>query len=477
MRFWRQISLLVWLSSCAGIALAQDGWSSSLLDQLKEPPKPSVTQQATASDGMVLKTYRLDHLKVGEAGRSAQAISTLKRLLPMGSEVRPDMQANSLHVLTTPRAHEGAWEFLSAMDVEIQSAAPTQDPAQAEAIAKATAKLEQAATASQQALAQVAGIQTSLQSGMDSKFSSFQNSIRKIIVVAGIAIVVFVAALVYLLARRRRRAESEAAVVGDGYSPMSTALTLTPEAAQTALEPVQREMQTKMMELLNATAIKMQSVVEAQKREHAENASRLTALIQKAGEDMQAAQIRVEEFADSQHKALKGIHAIGERLDSGLAEFQKSSDKVEAVAAELARTMKELDAQRDHAAKLASEMAAMQAKAQLEAKDAEAMRRLIAQKEQELLKKEREITNQAASLAALQIMLDGGDPIPAGAVQEQVDVQSARLDEPTVLPTSSLDISEIPPSDAIGVAPPPPATERAFVFHDPEEPGSLPDNT
>jgi hypothetical protein len=101
-------------------AAENEGWSQDLLSRLlTAPASPGAgSVQATQGQGMVMHSYQLRNLKLGDPGRATHVVSIMKRLLPADSSVTEERSANTLHVFTTEAAHGSVVELLVSMDAE-----------------------------------------------------------------------------------------------------------------------------------------------------------------------------------------------------------------------------------------------------------------------------------------------------------------------------------------------------------------------
>lgn len=111
----------------------------------QHPPKPQ-PEKREKSNGFLLKTYQLEHVKVGEPGKLREIQQLLNGLLPEGSSVTSESKINSINVFTTEKAHGGVMALLSKIDILESRPSPASVPQVDEQIvAKTNAVLQNAA--------------------------------------------------------------------------------------------------------------------------------------------------------------------------------------------------------------------------------------------------------------------------------------------------------------------------------------------
>lgn len=309
---------------------ATGGWSADLLNRIlkAEPAKTASSETTVVAPEMVLRTYRLDHLRVGEAGKTQNVLAILERLLPPGSTVNPDVPANSLHVLTTPAAQKAVWDYLSAVDVRepIATPAPTTVPEDVKAALK---KLAEAGDQSARLLTAVGTLKSDVTHGLAEIEARQREQTLRMALVGGAFAVVLAATLVWMLRRRT-------AVVVPPASE-STALALAPEQLTTALTPVHDKMRADMLGLLNEVAIKLQAQHNEQQK-----------LVREQQQQLEDARLALAEerrqfITDAGSMVVQAV----ERVDATTAKLAKQQDKVAELVQELQSTVRELDETKD----------------------------------------------------------------------------------------------------------------------------------
>lgn len=315
-------------------AAAAEGWSADLLQQiLRAEPTPAsnaaapaaATPVATAPAEMVLQTYHLAHLRVGEAGKPQNTLAILGKLLPSGSTVNADVGANSLHILTTAQAHKAAWDYLSAIDVP-----ETITPAMAvvpDDVRAALQKLLEAGDGSARLAAAVNEVQGNVVAELAAAERRQRAYVLKLAAVLLAAMVVCVAAWV-VLARHR-------GPVGERQAP--TSLHLAPGDVAHALVPVHDKIRHDMLGLLNEVAIKLQAQHQEQQK-----------LVREQHEQLETARLalvdeRKQFIAETGSMVVQAV----ERVDATTAKLFRQQDKVAELVEELQSTVRELDHAKD----------------------------------------------------------------------------------------------------------------------------------
>lgn len=350
------VLLLLPISGAAqtGAAPAPE-WSADLLSQiLKADQRPANAVENASGGEMALHSYQLAHLRVGEAGRSQNVITILKKLLPPGSSMNPDVAANTLHVLTTETAHKAIWEYLSAVD--LPESAPVA-PSVPEEVKQALTHL----AASSEHSAKLAGAIDALKSEMSRELAAVEAQQRKQglrLGYAAIAAVALLAVVGWLALRSRPTKPAQ-----DAAAPV-----LAPDQVASALVPVHDKMRTDMLGLLNEVAIKLQAQHQEQQKLVREQQQRI--------EDARVA------LADERRQFISEagtmvVQAV-ERVDATTAKLARQQDKVAELVQELQHTVRELD----------------------ETKDS-------------LRDREVELEQERAKIAALSLLLEEGSPLPS----------------------------------------------------------------
>jgi hypothetical protein len=351
------ITLWILAALCCGVVAGEApgaGWSAEVLNRIlkAEPPAQSTATPPTAE--MMLHTYHLSHLRVGEAGKSQNVLTILDKLLPPGSAINPDIPANSLHVLTTAAAHKAIWDYLSAVDVMDSASVPAAG-AVPEDVKAAIKKLADAGDQSTKVLTAVGAIKSDVAREIaDIDARQRDRMIR--FAVAGLGcVVLFAATLLWTL---RRRLPTKTVSMAD-----NSALALAPEQITNALTPVHDRMRNDMLGMLNEVAIKLQAQHnEQQKLVHEQQQQLENARLVLAEE-------RRQFITETGSMVVQAV----ERVDATTAKLAKQQDKVAELVQELQNTVRELDDTKDN-----------------------------------LRDKEIELEQERAKIAALSILLDEG---------------------------------------------------------------------
>jgi hypothetical protein len=383
---------------------ANPNWSADMLTNLlKEPARPQTP--VALDEGIILRSYQLRHLHVGET-RVQNLIGVLQKLLPPGSSVRPDNRdnANMLHVLTTPVAHAAAADYISAVDAEEPAVAPAKS-ALSEEMRQALAKLEKLGDTTK-----VVAAVNNAQSSFDRRFTDLAATQKRLInfVLLGLVGAVVVVGLGLILYLRRR---AEAAPL----APATALVTLQPEQVSTALAPLREEMQTRMLETLNQAAVGLEAWANKRKEEQ----EALIAIVQRQSNSLDAAQLALQktrtQYMEESNRLLVEQRQItgnlaesNSRIEGTMREMQVQTNRTEAIAEELKRAVSDLDRARDEQAQTLAEIAALHERLQAEKTGTEQLRA-------DLLLKEKELMRQQATLVSLQILLEEDRPLPPGA--------------------------------------------------------------
>lgn len=388
----RRVVLIALILAALGHALGAEestsgGWSADLLNRIlkAEPAKTESTEAATSAPEMVLRTYNLNHLRVGEAGKAQNVLAILERLLPPGSTVNTDVPANSLHILTTPAAQKAVWDYLSAVDVSEPAAAPPVSTVP-EDVKIALKKLAEAGDQSAKLLSAVGALKSDMTTELAQiEARQRQASIRMALVAGGFAILL-TGTILWML---RRRSAAIASATAE-----STALALAPEQLTNALTPVHDKMRTDMLGLLNEVAIKLQA-------QHTEQQK----LVREQQQQLEDARLALaEERRQFITEAGSMVVQAVERVDATTAKLAKQQDKVAELVQELQNTVRELDETKD-----------------------------------DLRHKEVELEQERAKIAALSILLEeGGAPMPPNGHRNNVAETNGR-NVPITVPAAPIE--------------------------------------
>jgi hypothetical protein len=310
---------------------SEGGWSADLLNQIlkDDTPKPATLARVAVEPPaeMVLHTYPLAHLRVGEAGKTQNVIAILNKLLPPGSSLKPDVASNSLHLLTTPAAHQAAWDYLSAVDVADTTPAtapeiPPEVKAALQKLVEGTARADKLGEA-------IAGLHSDVAKQLADIDARQRRATFKLIVGSSIAGVI-VLLLVVVVIRRQPSPRSS--------SPDPTAaLVVAPDQLANALVPVHDKMRTDMLGLLNEVAIKLQAQHNEQQKLVREQQQQLE------GARLALAEERKQFISEAGTMVVQAV----ERVDATTAKLAKQQDKVAELVEELQHTVRELDETKD----------------------------------------------------------------------------------------------------------------------------------
>ncbi len=382
----RPITVL-WLASFSSLALGLAAlrgaqpqaeprrWSANLLNEVVREPQRSAAHPAAGErrkgEGVVLRSYQLRTVRVGEAGRSRSLLQTMEHLLPAGSSMETDVPANTLHLLTTPEAHAAVWDFISAVDQAPASAANAEKGVE---LRGALERLASSAKRSDELAAAVAGLRDELARSRPNSGGATAADWR----IRGGVTAALLVLVGFVLVRSRFRRSG-----GAGDPPASAAIVPADQIAL-ALAPAQQRLQQEMMGVLNAAAIRMESWY----GEQAAQRDQLAEAIAGAG-----ARVVAENEALLQRAEARFEHSAS-RIEANVRQLAVQNDRVEALAGELQTTVRELDSTKDQMLRLQSDL-------DLKGRALDATR-------EELTQREHELTRQQAKLAALTLILEEG---------------------------------------------------------------------
>lgn len=399
--------------------------SNDLYDMMIKPDDKSASSQAqpapVPAQGMLLQSYQLHNMHVGEAGRATEAFSILQQILPPGSEIRQDPQSNSFHIMTTKQAHDAVIRFLASLDVPSQSPS-AQIP---DEVKKTLDQLVEGNEAAQKALAKYQD--TASQLGvMQANQQKFQAETQKYLLIGGGVIGGILVLGLFLVFRSKKVASGVPA-------RQSGELTIAPAQVALALKPLQEEMRVSAMNELNKTVIAIQALYEENRREKQEQLALQeshTAELQRTAQTFQTM------MQESQRETRESIENIG-----------RQADKVASTVDELQRTVSELDQVKGSLFQAQEENIALQ-------RELTAARRETDAKAAALARREREVAVQQATLAALQVTLEEeGASIEDGAIAAEFVKQSDLLNQPVVLPPESSSVAQMVPEVVNETAP------------------------
>lgn len=329
---------MIWilLLPIVGRAEERSGWSADLLSQILKtenarPARAGVTSTAEsgAETEVMLRTYHLTHLRIGEAGKSQNVLAILEKLLPPGSSMNSDVPANSVHVLTTARVHAAIWDYLSAVDVaDVAPSAPV--AAIPDDVRAALQKVADAGEQSAKLFKAIEGVKSGMAGEIARIESRRQAELR---ILLGTGALVLLASVVIGFRLLRRPAQPVAPPV-----TTATPLAIAPDQIATALLPAQDRMRNDMLGLLNEVAIKLQ----AQHHDQQKLVQQQQLQLDQARHALAAER---KQFIDEAGSMV--VQAV-ERVDATTAKLARQQDKVAELVEELQSTVRELDETKDH---------------------------------------------------------------------------------------------------------------------------------
>ena len=406
-------------------AAGDRSWSADLLRQVWNEPGNADTP--APAEGLSLRSYQLRHLKLGEAGRAQLLVSLLPKLLPAGGSLKPDLPAQSLHILTTPTAHAAIWDLLSTLDQPAPAnPAPAALPAEVQG---ALTKLAATPAAAEEILAQLRDLRAQVERQTPNPSVVAKPTVL-LFVCAGLGILACGLGLVIHRARQKALAAKAAEATAT-----PAALVLSPEKISAALAPLQQQWQQEVMGTLNQAAIRLEAWYQEQKRQK-EALEQLadrqhTALV---AAQTAMAETRTQWLADTQalvQQASGRFENVADRLENQAAQLAVQNDRVESLADELAHTVQELDRTKDEIVRLEAEISAKNAQL-------DASREMID-------RRERQLTHEQARLAALSLLLEEGPDQPGTPPPTPPDPEAAPP-APAATPTEPASrLSAVPP--------------------------------
>lgn len=445
-------------SLLAESAREAEGWSQDLLARLLTAPVPESGAHGSASEGMVLRSYQLRALHLGDPGRATNLVSILQRMLPPDSRVTEDRPGNTLHILSTVVAQQAALELISAMDAEATpSRAPGEALALPEEVRKALENLAAARPDSEQLMRVVAESSHRTEERLSEVVRQSQEesktNFRRMLVIGGgtaLGLLIMGFAAVSVAMRRAQKKDLLRAVTKDVAS-----LSLLPAQSMETMMSASRDQQERTKELqklMESFSIAYQAdrqrntmIMEAVAKKHGELASTLTQMEQlrrDLGEDagkifLEVNRHAIDQIVSQASEALQTrAAAVGLIAESASKKMEETANRLEVqnakaavLAEELERTQKEVDA-------LFEKLRTAQEAAQKAQNEANEQRRIAYEKTAELTKKE-------AALAGLSLLMQ--EP-----VSEILDTLNGSAEE-AVSPVDHLPLTasfQIAPPDA-----------------------------
>lgn len=389
-----------------------EGWSQDLLSRLLEVPPDSTGVGGHATEALVLRSYQLRTLRLGDPGRATHLVSILRRMLPPESRLTEDRPANTLHVLSSVAAQQAVLEFVGAMDAtEGERSSPAASGVPDE-IRKALESLA-ATRPDAEKLAQIINeaserTEERMKLVLQQSQGAAEQRMRRMLTVGGLTLgfLVLGGGGGFLLVWRRVHRRSRL----DQAKREAHALALMPAQSMEAVIAVSRDQQERTKELqklMESFSIAYQAdrqrsglMMEAVAKKHGEltaTLEQMTQLRREMGENAgklfldinrEAIDHIIEQASTSLKERAEEVGmvaaAASQKMEETANRLEVQNARAEALAAELERTQKEVDS-----------LFEKLKQAQLEASE---QRRLAYEKSAELAKRE-------AALAGLSLLM------------------------------------------------------------------------
>ncbi|HEU5078720.1 MAG TPA: hypothetical protein VFT72_05880 [Opitutaceae bacterium] len=439
-------------AGAAESATTSDTWSDDLLTRLLSAPENGAAMSGSAAEnsgGMVLRSYQLRALKVGEAGRAANLVSILRRMLPPDSRITEDVAGNMIHVLSTSAAQDAVLELVSAMDSEPAATQRGAEETIPSAVKKALDALAETRPDASQLRAILADAVEKNQRHLDQALQTVErdanaNLHRTLAISLGVAAAIVLAGGCGLLLFFRRAQKIQ---IAEATRREAMSLAVVPNQNMEAVLAVSREQQDRTRELqklMESFSIAYQAdrqrnsmLVEAVAKRHTEltatleqmqqlrreigesagqlfldvNRAAIDEIVQRASESLQSRAMEVGLIAESASR----------KMEETASRLEVQNAKAAALSAELERTQREVDV-------LFDKLRVAQEAARAAEHDAQEQRQIASERAVELAKRE-------AALAGLSLLMQE----PVDSILQNV---AADDDGGTFLPVPN------PPPDA-----------------------------
>lgn len=396
----RRLALALLISALSPVAspAAGDNWSEELLGEVLRARAATATEQGRESglpsEGVVLRSYQPRHLRLGDEGRGRSALALLSKLLPPGSSVKVDGASNTLHLLASPSAQAAAWDFLCTLDLPSETKAVAKEDL-SPTLQAVLARLEATQGANARITEELGRLREDI-AGQRAETRQAVQQGQSTWLLPALAGGVLLLGGLWLLSKRKeslRQAREGRPTPSPG---LSTRELLVPES--TGLTAQQKELQTEMMGVINAAAIRMEAWYNEQ-RQQKEQLTQVVALQENALRDARAAFTEARSQLMTENRALlelagSRLDKTAEKLEANVSSLGVQNDRVEALAGELHNTVRELDQTKDEILRL---------QGMLQNKDHE-----LEETRTRLGRREGELTHQQAKLAALTLILEEG---------------------------------------------------------------------
>jgi hypothetical protein len=432
---------------------ADSGWSQDLLSRLLATPEQTREMSNRTVDAMILRSYQLRVLRLGEPGRATHLVNILRRMLPPDSRVTEDKPANTLHLFSTMAAQDAAWEFISAMDSE-SDAAPRTDSTIPVEIRKALENLASARTDSETLLKIVEeanrGTEQRVTEALRQSEARARSAANETIILGvtiGVGAIALLLGVLFFGLRRSQRSGIAAAVT----ETRSTAL-LPMQGMESvlAVSRDQHERTKELQKLMETLSIAYQAdrqrngmMLETVAKKHGEISATLDELAklrdglgEKAAQAfMEVNRAAVDQLVQHASTALEAkAHEVGliaeaasRKMDETANRLEVQNLRTEVLAQELERTQREVDA-------LFEKLRVAQEAAQQAQIEANEQRRIATEKTSELARKE-------AALAGLSLLMQE----PVDAILETVGNPQPRSNMESGVPLQESSVSPLEP--------------------------------
>lgn len=351
---------------------------------------------------VILKTYQLQHLRLGDNLRAQTTLQLLNKLLPKEATLRADTVTNSLHLLASPAAHSAVWDFLTSMDVKGSGESASSSELSPQ-LQKVLQEIERSKEGSARLSTEISELRRSVDQITRQKPEAVpQGTMRPQqwwLLGGGGAGLALVGGL---LLRRSRKPRVMALTAAEQEQDMRLADTRPALhellGSTKGLSVQQKQLHQEMLEAINAASIRMEAIY----NEQDESSRRMSMILANQEQALVAAQSAMTETKErllAENSAMLGrAHARFEltanKLETGIDRLGQQNEKVEALVTELHNTVSELDHTKD-------EMMALQAVLDRKSSELDETRHSLSTREQEL-------TKEQAKLAALTLILEEG---------------------------------------------------------------------
>jgi len=408
--------LLAWHAHAQ--AAENEGWSQDLLSRLLTAPTSPSTGSVLAApgQGMVMHSYQLRNLKLGDPGRATHVVSIMKRLLPADSYVTEEKSANTLHVFTTETAHVSVVELLASMDAE-SAGTDAASAAMPENVRKAVESLASARPDSDSLLKAIREAQEEGEKRIASSLNEFKQTNRSetlhLFTMLGLglltAFVIGGGVIIYYMMRSQKQvqhvvtsAQSAALVPAQQYS----SLMLANEEQKAQMDTLGKALETICIQF-QGTEQRMSKDVALVTKKHGEVQALMDRIEQLRNEvslssaqqfleiNREAVEAIISQASASLHTQMEKVNALAlqatQKLDDTANRLEVQQDRLQQVTAELSVTQQSCDLLEDKLHKAIE-------RAHLAEQEANRHKEIATQKAEALAKRE-------AALAGLSMLM------------------------------------------------------------------------